>query len=100
MAPAAIVEPANQPSISRRDTSPTRIRKRPGDASIVEYRDEYEQLNSKYRLAWGEWMGEGSRTTSSHYKKVSVLLISWDEDFDDLHTKEEVCLTACRLARN
>lgn len=60
-------------------------------ASNVHYEDEYEKLNDSLRIKWGNLMDESGRyKTSSFYKKVKCLLISWHEDCDDLKTEEEV----------
>ena len=39
-------------------------------------------------------MEEGSGNKSSLYKKVKALVISWDEEIDDLKTKAEVFFEA------
>ena len=60
------------------------------DDSIVHYEDELEQLNSSYQVRWSKVMEEGQYKASSKYEAVSVLLLSWDEDFDDMDVKGEV----------
>ena len=57
--------------------------------SNIPYQSEREQRDSALQVAWSENIGEGE-ITSSLYLKVSVLLISWDVDCDDLKTKDEV----------
>lgn len=59
------------------------------DDSSIPYQDEREQLGSTLQIAWSENIGEGD-IGSSVYRKVSVLLITWDIDCDDLDTKNEV----------
>ncbi len=59
------------------------------DDSSIPYQDEREQLGSALQIAWSENIGEGD-IQSSLYRKVAVLLISWDIDCDDLDTKNEV----------
>jgi hypothetical protein len=56
--------------------------------SSIPYQDEREQLGSGLQVAWSENIGEGD--IQSSYRKVAVLLISWDIDCDDLDTKNEV----------
>lgn len=59
------------------------------DSSSIPYQDEREQLGSALQIAWSENIGEGN-IRSSVYRKVAVLLITWDIDCDDLDTKNEV----------
>lgn len=59
------------------------------DDSSIPYQDEREQLGSALQIAWSENIGEGD-IRSSLYRKVAVLLITWDIDCDDLNTKNEV----------
>jgi hypothetical protein len=62
-------------------------------ASPVKYEDEYEKSNASLQIAWSSVMDEdGHYKTSSIYRKVKCLLISWDKERDDLHTEEEVYL--------
>jgi hypothetical protein len=59
-------------------------------------KDEYEKLNSDYQIRWNDRMEISGYKSSSFYLKVSVLLIAWGEDFDDLGTKKEVRFTVTR----
>ena len=72
------------------------------DASVVDTKDvpafqpddEYGKMNSALQVAWANMMAQeeytGAYTYSAYYKKVSVLMISWDPAYDDLGTKAEV----------
>jgi hypothetical protein len=60
------------------------------DDSIVHYDDDSEKRNSSYQMAWKKAMAAGPYKASSSYEKASVLLLSWDKDFDDLDVKGEV----------
>ncbi|MCJ1383053.1 hypothetical protein MMC17_006166 [Xylographa soralifera] len=60
------------------------------DDSIVHYEDEIEQLNSSYQVTWSKVMEEGQYKASSLYESAAVLLLSWDEDLDDMKVKGEV----------
>lgn len=57
--------------------------------SEVNYHDEREQRNSRLRIVWDNTLEEVFHNPS-FYDDVSSLLISFDDDLDDLHTKEEV----------
>lgn len=82
---------ASFPRIWRRRSTASKAEISPTSASEVPYEDEYEKSDSSYRLAWYKLMDEdGHYKTSSFYKKVSCLLVSWDADSDDLHTEQEV----------
>ena len=59
-------------------------------ASIVDYDDADEQLNSDLQLVFDQHAHVG-RQSSWLYQEVAALLISWDGSCDDLKTKEEVC---------
>jgi len=69
---------------------PKRKAQHPKGAAIVQYENEYEKLNNSYQLKWSNLMENGHYMTSSFYTRVKVLLISWDEESDDLDTKDEV----------
>lgn len=56
----------------------------------VDYQDNRDKLNSKYQVLWNEWMKEGGLSTPSFYRKVEVLLVTWEKGWTDLDTKEEV----------
>ncbi|KAL8862604.1 MAG: hypothetical protein Q9178_001102 [Gyalolechia marmorata] len=58
-------------------------------ASIVDYDDEDEKLNSDLQPVFDQHAQVG-RQSSWLYQKVVALLISWDGSCDDLNTKEEV----------
>ena len=65
--------------------------KSPTATSRVQYEDESEKSNDALRHVFNEQMEEaGQYNKSSFYKKVKCLLISWDDDCDDLHTGPEV----------
>ena len=80
---------ATPPLVARKLPS-TRDLMAPEDASPVLYEDEYEKRNASLQLSWSALMEDGPYKTSSFYKKVKCLLISWDNDCDDLHTETEV----------
>ena len=69
---------------------PITIEKEHHDDSIVHYEDDSEKRNSSYQMAWRRVMAHGPYNASSSYEKASVLLLSWDKDFDDLDVKGEV----------
>lgn len=54
-----------------------------------DYEDVAESLDSKLKAKWDEKMGDLKNNYIS-YRKAFVLLLSWDESFDDLHTDKEV----------
>ena len=58
-------------------------------ASVVDYDDKDEQLNSELQLIFDQNALVG-RQPSWSYEKVAVLLIAWDRCCDDLNTNEEV----------
>ncbi|KAL8801501.1 MAG: hypothetical protein Q9182_004404 [Xanthomendoza sp. 2 TL-2023] len=58
-------------------------------ASVVDYDDEDEQLNSDLQLEFDQYAQIGQQS-SWLYDKVAVLLISWDSSCDDLNTEGEV----------
>ena len=60
------------------------------DVSVVDYEDEYVRLNSQMQLVWETVMEEVPYKSSSSYKNVAVLLLSWDKDLDDMQVEEEV----------
>jgi hypothetical protein len=61
------------------------------DQSIVPYQDNEEQENSRLQCLWNKQM-ESAYKNPSGYREVSVLLISWDDELDDLNTKDEVTM--------
>lgn len=63
-------------------------------ASVVDYDNEYEQLNSDLQLVFDQYAQVG-RQASWLYQRVAVLQISWDSACDDLNTKDEVCAAPC-----
>ncbi|KAI4092361.1 MAG: hypothetical protein LQ339_007958 [Xanthoria mediterranea] len=73
----------------RADVSATHDQQHNKKASIVDYNDENEQLNSDFQLIFDQNAQIG-RQSSWRYDKVAVLLISWDGSCDDLNTKGEV----------
>ncbi|KAI4175771.1 MAG: hypothetical protein LQ343_001384 [Gyalolechia ehrenbergii] len=58
-------------------------------ASVVDYDDEDEQLNSDLQLLFDQYAQVG-RQASWFYERVAVLQISWDIACDDLNTTGEV----------
>lgn len=81
---------SEETSIPGRPTVAIRIPKQANeDASVVQYQDEREQLNSSLQLVWSESVQAGNNTVPP-YRKVAALLISWDVECDDLNTKGEV----------
>jgi hypothetical protein len=59
-------------------------------AAEAKEREERENMNSLYRKKWDAVMEVNGYSTSSSYRKVAILMISWHHDFDDLHTADEV----------
>lgn len=56
---------------------------------MVEYEDEFEKANPSLQVTWSEVMEQsGHYKTSSFYRRVKCLLVSWGSD--DLHTDREV----------
>lgn len=65
--------------------------KAPTATSRVQYEADTEKSNDDLRHVFNDHMNKtGHYMTSSFYKKVKCLLISWDDDCDDLHTGPEV----------
>ncbi|KAL9117344.1 MAG: hypothetical protein Q9187_006121 [Circinaria calcarea] len=58
------------------------------DASELLYKDEI--ADADYQRTWSEAMDKGPYANPSSYKKCAVLLLCWEENSDDLDTKEEV----------
>ena len=77
------------PSILRRYSVPSPAPKQI-DPLSVEYDNKWEKWNASGQLKWGSLMEEGDYRNPSLYRKVKVLLISWNEESDDLKTKSEV----------
>jgi len=64
-----------------------------GGASTVQYEDDFEKANAALQVIWSNVMDRSDYyKTSSFYKKVKCLLVSWDPACDDLHTEGEVRL--------
>ena len=55
-----------------------------------DYQDTAETRDSKFKAIWDGEMGDIKNNYIS-YRKAFVLLLSWHDNLDDLHTKEEVC---------
>lgn len=53
------------------------------------YQDADETHDSKLKATWDSVMGD-LHDDFTPYTKVSVLLLSWDKEIDDLKTDEEV----------
>ena len=60
------------------------------DASIIEYEDELEKLNSKMQVAWSGVMDNDYYASSTNYEHVEVLTLSWEKESDDLKVQEEI----------
>ncbi|KAL8859653.1 MAG: hypothetical protein Q9178_003767 [Gyalolechia marmorata] len=60
----------------------------PSQASLVDYNDDGEQLNSDFQLKTDQNAQVGPQS-SSRYDKAAVLLISWDRSYDDPNTERE-----------
>ena len=62
------------------------------DATIIPYDNEYEKLNSTMQLAWGDVMDSSSEifTSSTRYRDVHVLMLSWEDQYDDLKVQGEL----------
>lgn len=82
------VSPGETKSL-RPDVSATHDQQHNKKASIVDYDDEDEQLNSDFQLLFDQNAQVG-RQSSWRYDKVAALLISWDGSCDDLNTEREV----------
>ncbi|KAK7918081.1 hypothetical protein PG985_009955 [Apiospora marii] len=72
-------------SSSRTTTQPLDRHKSPSK----DYQDEDETRDSTLKALWDGEMGT-LRSQYIPYSKVSVLLLSWHKDIDDLNTEEEV----------
>jgi Caspase domain len=56
----------------------------------ISYDDEYVKLNSSLQVAWNESLNPDVFTTSTTYRKVEVLMLSWEPEFDDLKVQGEI----------
>ena len=75
-----------------------RINKQLDDvASNVQYQHQREKENSQFQVRWNELMGEDGLSGAAFYRRVAVLLISWDKEDDDLNTADEVHSRSCWL---
>lgn len=82
---------ANQIPIAQRKTPSIPLDKVSAATSQVQYEDNIEKDNDDLRNVFNDHMEKaGHYKTSSFYKKVKCLLISWDDDYDDLNTGPEV----------
>jgi hypothetical protein len=54
-----------------------------------DYQDADETRDSEFKAIWDGEMGD-LKNNSISYRDAFVLLISWDESVDDLHTDKEV----------
>lgn len=62
--------------------------------AVVEHEDDYEKVNASLQVTFSDVMEQsGYYKSSSFYKHVKCLLISWNEDSDDLNTDDEVRLS-------
>ena len=57
---------------------------------LVRRHDEHERRDAALQLQWNSTMESCGGRNSSLYKHVKALVISWDEQSDDLKTKPEV----------
>ena len=62
----------------------------PPDALLIHYNEDFERVDSEFQVLWSELMEKGEYRSSSSYKHVAVLLISWAQACNDLSTEEEV----------
>jgi len=62
---------------------------RPEPIQANNYQDEAASHESKLKAVWDAHMGT-VKNESVFYRNAVVLLISWHQDIDDLHTGEEV----------
>lgn len=82
---------AHQIPIAQRKTPSIPFEKVSAATSQVQYGDDTEKYNDDLRNAFNDQVEKaGDYKTSSFYKAVKCLLISWDGDCDDLHTGPEV----------
>lgn len=60
-----------------------------------DYQDQEQSKQVRLQMVWDEKMVNADKT--SPHEKVAVILLSWDAELDDLHTREEVvyCLFYC-----
>lgn len=59
------------------------------DSRTKDYQDADETHDSKLKALWDSEMGD-LHNEYTPYTKVSVLLLSWDKEIDDLKTDKEV----------
>lgn len=70
--------------------------KTPSGTSRVQYDDDTEKSNDDLRHVFNDHIEKaGHYKTSSFYKQVKCLLISWAEECDDLNTGPEVGFFHC-----
>ena len=82
---------AHQTPIAQRKMASIPFDKVSTATSLVQYEDNTEKCNDELRDAFNVHVEKaGHYKTSSFYKEVKCLLISWDDDCDDLHTGPEV----------
>ncbi len=53
-----------------------------------DYQDQEQSKQVRLQMVWDEKMVNADKT--SPHDKIAAILISWDEELDDLHTGEEV----------
>jgi len=53
-----------------------------------DYQDQEQSKQVRLQMVWDEKMVNADKT--SPHEKVAVILLSWDAELDDLHTREEV----------
>lgn len=75
---------------TQRITKSVPFDKAPTATSRVQYDDDTERSNDDLRHVFNDHMEEAHYKTSSFYKQVKCLLISWAEECDDLNTGPEV----------
>jgi hypothetical protein len=54
----------------------------------IHYLEAGVQEDANYQVQWRDWMSDGRK--KSFYKQVSVLLLSWHPECDDMAVGEEV----------
>lgn len=58
-----------------------------------DYQDKEQSKQDRLQMVWDEKMVNADKT--SPHEKVAVILLSWDAELDDLHTREEVPYCLC-----
>ncbi len=67
-------------------------------SQAANYQDLAASKESKLKAIWDQKMGP--KKLEALYKRAFVLLLSWDQDGDDLHTDQEVSTETFRQLSN